>query len=96
MVPLVNNEVGAWIKTLSSSAMKGLESAHPNKQEGYHSLLMNSFDSFMKDGASTSCTPRELRALKRNSNSLIKESQDSSPTKKIKFSHLAKTAKMPI
>jgi hypothetical protein len=93
IVPLVDNEVDTWIKTLSTSAMKGLESTHPNKQEDYHSLLMNSFDSFMKDGVSTSHTPRELRALKRSSNSSMKESQNGSPVKKAKFNHLAKTAK---
>ena len=73
MVPLVEKEVDTWIKTLPSSAMKCLESTHPNKQENYHSLLMNSFDNFMKDGASISHTPRELRALKRRSSSSLKD-----------------------
>ena len=93
MVPLINAKLDDWIKTLPTSSVKGLQSTHPNKQENYHSLLMNAFDCFMKDGVSTYHTPRELRALKRNSNSSMKEGQNGPPNKKIKFSHLDKTAK---
>jgi hypothetical protein len=93
MVPLINAKLDDWIKTLPTSSVEGLQSTHPNKQENYHSLLMNAFDCFMKDGVSTSHAPRELRALKRNSSSLMKEGQSCPPAKKIKFSHLNKTAK---
>jgi hypothetical protein len=93
MVPLINTELDAWVKTLPAPSVEGLQSTHPNKQENYHPLLMNAFDCFMKDGVSTSHTPRELRALKRNSDSSTKEGQNGPPKKRIKFSHLNKTAK---
>jgi hypothetical protein len=68
MVPLVQKQTEAWVKTLPSDIRKRVLKTSSKNIKNYHSLLMSAFDNFMRDGVSINKTPRELRAEKRSRN----------------------------
>ena len=68
MVPLVQKQTEAWVKTLPSDVRKRVLKTSSKNIKNYHSLLMSAFDNFMRDGGSRNKTPRELRAEKRSRN----------------------------
>ena len=66
IVPLVHKQTKAWVKSLPSEERKRVQKTSSKNIKDYHTMIMSSFDNFMRDGASIPRTPRELRAEKRS------------------------------
>ena len=89
IAPLVEKQTKAWVKSLPSDERKRVLKTSSKNIQDYHTMLLTSFDNFLRDGASAPKTPREIRAQKRSRNREETAAQSSSNKKsKIKNKYL--------